>query len=144
MHDTPQHNGVAESLNRRLLERVHAMLHYSELPKNLWGEATHFAVWLKNRTSTRVHGNLTPIEKLTAQKPNLAGLPEWGQCVWVHTDKGNKLQVHGVEGRWVGFDDKSTHAHCIYWPGKNSIIVEHNVTFVPTNVTIASPFPLLF
>jgi gag-polypeptide of LTR copia-type/Integrase core domain/GAG-pre-integrase domain len=53
-HDTPQHNGVAESLNRRLVERVRAVLHHSKLPKNLWGEALHFIVWLKNRTSTRV------------------------------------------------------------------------------------------
>jgi hypothetical protein len=38
-HDTPQHNGVAESLNRRLLERVRAILHQADLPKNLWAEA---------------------------------------------------------------------------------------------------------
>jgi hypothetical protein len=43
-HDTPQHNGVAESLNHQLLERVRAMLHYTQLPKNLWGEAIMFAV----------------------------------------------------------------------------------------------------
>ena len=71
-HDTPQHNGVAESLNRRLLERVRAMLHYTQLPKNLWGEAIMFAVWLKNRTSTRALGN----------KPDLGGVPEWGQRVY--------------------------------------------------------------
>ena len=34
-HDTPEHNGVAEALNRRLLERVHTMLHQANLPKNL-------------------------------------------------------------------------------------------------------------
>ena len=43
-HDMPQHNGVAELLNRRLLERVRALLHHSQLPKNLWGEAIHFVV----------------------------------------------------------------------------------------------------
>jgi transposase InsO family protein len=40
MHDTPQHNGVAESLNRRLLERVRALLHHSGLPKSLWGKCS--------------------------------------------------------------------------------------------------------
>ena len=43
-HDTPQHNGVAESLNRCLLERVRAILHHSSLLKTLWGEAINFAV----------------------------------------------------------------------------------------------------
>jgi hypothetical protein len=46
--DTPQHNGVAESLNRRLMERTRAILHQAGLPKSLWAEAIHFAVWLKN------------------------------------------------------------------------------------------------
>ena len=36
-----------ESLNRRLLERVWAILHHnhSNLPETLWGEAIQFAVW---------------------------------------------------------------------------------------------------
>ena len=52
-HDTLQHNGVAESLNCRLLEHTPAMLHHSGLPKNLWAEAIRFAAWLKNRASTK-------------------------------------------------------------------------------------------
>ena len=54
VHDTPKHNGVAEWLNWTLLEWVQAMLHASQLPKFLWGEAVKHAVWLKNQTSTRV------------------------------------------------------------------------------------------
>jgi len=75
----PEYNGVAESLHCRLLEQVCAILHHSELPKSLWGEAIMFAVWLKNRTSTQALGNITPFEKLYGIKPNLGGLPEWGQ-----------------------------------------------------------------
>jgi hypothetical protein len=135
-HDTPQHNGVAESLNRRLLERVRAVLHHSGLPKHLWGEAVYFVTWLKNRTSTRALGNVTPYERLHGLKPNLAGVPEWGQRVWIHTDAGSKLDGRAVEGHWVGYDKDSTHAHRIYWPGKNSISVERNIRFAPTTVTI--------
>jgi hypothetical protein len=47
-HDTPEHNGVAEPLNRTLKEKVRAMLHAVDLPDNLWGEALKHAVWLKN------------------------------------------------------------------------------------------------
>lgn len=63
-NDTPQHNGVAESLNRRLLERVRAVIHASQLPKSLWGEAAQFIVWLKNRVITRALGKVTPYERL--------------------------------------------------------------------------------
>src|SRR6266404_153626 len=83
MHDMPQHNSVAESLNRQLLERVHAMLHQSNLPKNLWAEALHHAVWLKNRTSTCAIGNIAPYDKLYGSKPDLSSIPEWGQSIWV-------------------------------------------------------------
>ena len=47
-HDTPEHNRIAESLNRRRLKCTHAMLHQSGLPKFLWGEAVMHATWLKN------------------------------------------------------------------------------------------------
>ena len=77
-YDTPQHNSVAELLNCRLVEHVHTVLHQSRLPKMLWAEALHFVIWVKNRTLTRALGNVTPFEKLTRKKPNIAGVPEWG------------------------------------------------------------------
>ncbi len=35
MHNTPQLNGMAEQLNRTLLERIRAFVHMSGLPKML-------------------------------------------------------------------------------------------------------------
>ena len=52
VHDTPEHNGVVKRLNRTLVERVHAMMHASSMPKSLWGEAVMHATWVKNHTST--------------------------------------------------------------------------------------------
>jgi hypothetical protein len=138
-HDTPQHNGIAESLNRRLVECVRAVLHHSGLPKTLWGEALHFVVWLKNRTSTRVLGTITPFECVHGYKPNLGGVPEWGQRVWVHNGKGSKLDARGTVARWVGFDSDSTHAHRIYWPEKGRVMVERNIRLTMPTVTIRIP-----
>jgi len=76
MHDTPQHNRVAESLNRCIMERVHACLIQSRLPKSLWAEAANFVIWVKNCTTTKVLGDITPHKKLTRWKPNLAGVQE--------------------------------------------------------------------
>jgi transposase InsO family protein len=102
MHDTLEHNSIAESLNHWLIKHVHVVLHCSDLPKNLWAEAIQFTAWLKNCTSTHVIGDTTPYELLHSEKPNLAGLPKWGQQVWVHSASGSKLDTHAVEGRWVG------------------------------------------
>ena len=43
VHDTPEHNGVAERLNWTLVERVRTMMHTSGMPKSLWGEAVMHA-----------------------------------------------------------------------------------------------------
>src|SRR6267142_6642875 len=69
--DTPQYNRVAESLNCRLMEHAHAILHQANLPKTLWAEAVLHVVWLKNHTSMKALGTVTPYEKLYKEKPNL-------------------------------------------------------------------------
>jgi transposase InsO family protein len=68
--NTPQLNGIAECLNRTLLERIHALTHASGLPKSLWGEALRHAAWLKNRTATRALDGKTPFEALYGRPPD--------------------------------------------------------------------------
>src|SRR5712691_7030615 len=138
-HNPPQHNGVAESLHRRLVERMRAILHESGLPKSLWAEALQFVVWVKNRTLTRALGNVTPIEKLTGKKPNIAGLPEWGQRVWVHTAGNSKLDARAATAHWVRYDRDSTHAHRIYWAEQRKVSVERDVTFTGISSTVSIP-----
>jgi hypothetical protein len=121
------------------MERVRALLHHSGLPKTLWGEALHHATWLKNRSSTRVLGIITPYECLNGYKPNMAGVPEWGQRVWVRNFKGTKLDARGLMARWVGFDKESTHAHRVYWPEKHSLSVERDVRFTSDTVIVYTP-----
>ena len=87
-HDTPQHNGVVESLNCCLVECVCAVLHQSRLPKMLWVEALHFVVWVKNHTLTQALGNVTPFEKLTRKKPNIAGVV----LLWLWLNSGSSRE----------------------------------------------------
>ena len=129
VHDTPEHNGVAERLNRTLLEKVRAMLHESGLPKFLWAEATAHAVYLKNRTWTRTIGETTPFELLNGHKPNLKSLHPWGCKVRVHDDTGSKLDGRSKIGRWMGFDLETKDGHRVYWQEKRRISVERSVKF---------------
>lgn len=127
-HDSPHLNGIAERLNRTLMEKVRALLHTSGLPHSLWGEALRHSTWLKNRTSTRALGGKTPWQALYHAPPNLAGLKRFGETVWVHDPTGSKLDVRAWEGRWLGFDVES-HAHRVYCPAKATVAVERNVYF---------------
>ena len=47
---TPQQNGVAERMNRTLVESVRSMLSDAKLPKKFWAEALSTAVYLRNRS----------------------------------------------------------------------------------------------
>jgi hypothetical protein len=96
-HDTPQHNGVAERLNRMLLERLRALTYKSGLPKTLWGEVLRHATWLKNRTATRTLDGKTPYEALFGHPPNLSNLQLWGSIVHVHDATGSKLDMRARE-----------------------------------------------
>jgi transposase InsO family protein len=129
VHDTPQHNGVAERLNRTLVERVRAMIHASGLPHFLWGEAVRHAVWLKNRTSTRAVIGKTPYEAATGKKPDLSRVREWGSTIWVHNDSGTKLDPRAREGRWIGIDDASKGAR-VYWPTRRTVTVERSIYYM--------------
>ena len=129
IHDTPEHNGVAERLNRTLLEKVRAMLHETDLPKFLWAEAMAHAVYLKNRTWTRTIGDTTPFELLNGQRPNIANLQPWGCKVRVHDATGSKLDGRSSVGRWMGFDAETRDGHRIYWPERRTVSVERSVKF---------------
>ena len=77
------------------------MMYQANLPRKLWADAIRYAAWLKNWIPTKVLGDTTPFEKLYGQKPNLAGLPEWGQCVWVYNPSGSKLDACATpQARW--------------------------------------------
>ncbi|CAA0831270.1 Unknown protein, partial [Striga hermonthica] len=47
---TPQHNGVAERINRTIMEKVRCMLRMAKLHKPFWGEAVLTACYLINRS----------------------------------------------------------------------------------------------
>lgn len=128
VHDTPQHNGVAERRNRTILERVRAFLHSSQLPKYLWGEAVNHAVWLMNRTKTKALDGKTPFEVLYGKKPNLSEVREFGEKVWVRVEGGNKLGGRVREGHWLGMDQTSNGVR-IWWPDTRTTSIERNIHY---------------
>jgi hypothetical protein len=138
VHDTSQHNGIAEHLNRTLLEKVRAMLHKSGMPHALWGEAVRHAVWLKNRTPTKALDGGMPLEAATGRKPDLTHVRVWGSCVLVRVEGGSKLGGHIVKGHWMGIDEASANGCCVYWPNHRTVTVERNVYWDPSDAELLS------
>ncbi len=130
VHDTPEHNGVAERMNRTLAERLRGLIYDTSprLPFSLWGEALRHAVWIQNRVATSALKGMSPYEALYSKKPDLSKLRRFGEYVWVHDPNGSKLEPRACRRRWLGFDDISS-GHQIYWEESRSVAVERSVSF---------------
>ena len=120
------------------------MLMTAQLPKTLWPETIHHAVWLKNRTSMCALNGKTPYEIMHQTKPDLTDLPEWGARVFMIKMIACKLDQKATEACLLGYSGTSK-GHCIYGVDK-SISVKWNITFdnnmltVPDTILIAGEY----
>ena len=90
----PEQNGVAERLNRTLVEMVRSMLADSELPKSFWAEALATATYLRNRSPTKAVEGKTPYEALYGMKPKVQHLRVFGCIAYSHVPKHERLKLH--------------------------------------------------
>jgi hypothetical protein len=79
---------------------------------------------------------MTPFEAVFGQKPDLWDVCEWGEKVWVHIEKGNKLGGCVCKGCWVGIDNRTTNGFRIYWPDTRTVTVERNIHFDKTQASV--------
>ena len=57
---SPQQNGVAEQLNRAIMEGARSMLYQAKLPLAFWAEVCSTAVYLRNQSPTAALRDKTP------------------------------------------------------------------------------------
>ena len=128
---SPSQNGVAERLNRTLLERTRALLIQNSLPKFLWPEAITYAVYLKNRSPTRaLKQPITPHEAFWNKKPNVSQLQEFGTNCWVlqQGQKPSKLDAKSRSYQFVGISEDS-RAWRYYVPQSRKVLTSRNIIF---------------
>ena len=81
---TPEQNGVAECMNRTLVETVRSMLFDARVPHSFWAEALSTAVYLRNRSPTKVLDDMTPFEARMKEKPRVEHLRIFGCDAYAH------------------------------------------------------------
>jgi hypothetical protein len=123
----PEQNGVAERLNRVLMEKARAMLVESGLPDEMWAEAVVTANYTRNRTPVTLHGE-TPWEAFHGKKPNVSHLREFGAPVYMHVPKElrDKLEPVSEKGRFLGYEPDAK-AYRILRERDNRVIVSRDV-----------------
>ncbi|HEV7736915.1 MAG TPA: reverse transcriptase domain-containing protein [Chlamydiales bacterium] len=127
---SPAQNGIAERLNRTLVENARAMIFAKNLPKSLWPEAVGYACYIKNRSPVRALENMTPYEALLREKPNIERLEEFGTRCWVMVpdERRTKLEPTAECHVFTGINEYSKSWR--YWNTRsNKIQSSRNITF---------------
>ena len=102
---SPAQNGVAERLNRTLMESAGTMIRFARLPDSYWGEAVVTAAYIRNRVLTSpFKERVSPYEKWYQRRPDLSHLRVFG-CVayaYIPDCQRNKLVKKAEKFRFVG------------------------------------------
>ena len=103
--DTPPQNGVAERKNRHILEVARSLMYTMNVPKFLWSEAVMTAVYLINRTPSRLLGWKTPYEMLRGVNEFIIPPKVFGCTCFVrdHRPSVGKLDPRAVKCIFVGY-----------------------------------------
>src|ERR1044072_9168661 len=124
---TPQQNGLAERMNRTLLERTRCMLSNAGLPKVFWAEAVNTACYLINRCPSTAIGLKTPEEMWSGAPANYEKLRIFGCPAYAHIREG-KLDARALKCIFLGYPD-GVKGYELWWPEKRKCIISRDVTF---------------
>ena len=129
---TPEQNGVAERLNRTLVEAARSMICHAGLSSNYWGEAIATATYVRNRTVTTATSE-TPYEKWYGKKPDVSNLKVFGCVAYVHVPDPlrQKLDKKAEKLRFVGYN---THpkGYRLLNEGTGKVVIKRDVAFNET------------
>jgi hypothetical protein len=90
---TPRQNGVAERMNKTLMEKARCMLNGVGIGQEFWVEVVGTACYLVNRSPSSVLNGKTPQEVWTGKEPSLTHLKVFGCDAYVHVPKENRSKL---------------------------------------------------
>lgn len=131
---TSQQNGVAERLNRTIMEKVRSMLADSKRSTKLWAEAAATANVLRNRSPSQGKTK-TPWELFFGVKPDISGLRVFGCTAYVQVPAHQRRKLNDVskKGIFVGYAPNSKAYRILLDDG--TIVVSRDVIFDEMDMT---------
>ncbi|KAG8492366.1 hypothetical protein CXB51_009643 [Gossypium anomalum] len=99
---TPQQNGIAERMNRTIMEKVQCMLSNANLPKSFWAEVASTTCFLINRSLSVAIEKNTPQEVWSGNPANYSDLKIFGCLAYAHVDNG-KLEPRSIKCVFLGY-----------------------------------------
>ena len=128
---TPQHNGVAERMNRTIMEKVRSMIIMAKLPKPFWGEAVRAACYLINRSPSVSLNFEIPKKVWSGKKPSYSHLRVFGCLAFVHVSKElrQKLDARTTPCIFLGYGDEE-FGYRLWDPKQKQVIRSRDVVFL--------------
>lgn len=124
---TPESNGIAERLNRTVVESTRTTLRESGLPTTFWGYALLNSVAIRNKLPDSKGSS--PYERLTARKPDLNGFRPFGCQATVHIEKGLREKLDPKVKLCILLGNLGSGLYCLYDIGEEQIIKSRHVKF---------------
>lgn len=127
---SPQQNGLAERMNRTIIEKVRCMLIDAKLSKQFWGEAVCAAVNIIN-VLPNSSNNMVPNE-LWGQKPcNMKLFKVFGckAMVWKPEQKRKKLDAKAYQCIFLRYADNAK-AYRLFDLNTQKIVISRDVVFM--------------
>lgn len=130
---TPQQNGLAERLNRTLVEKARCLLFDAGLSKKFWAEAINTSNFIRNRCIATGLSGKTPFEMWNKTKPDLSGIRIFGSTVMVHVPKEKRLKFDKKSNKHilVGFSEH-IKGYRVYNPDSDDVTTSRDVVIVET------------
>ncbi|GJS52670.1 retrotransposon protein, putative, ty1-copia subclass, partial [Tanacetum coccineum] len=101
---TPQQNGLAERMNRSLLNKVRCLLIQSGLPDSFWVEATVTATYLIHRSPSITLEKKTPMDLWSGHPANYEMLRIFDCVAYSHVNQG-KLKPRAIKCIFLRYPD---------------------------------------
>ena len=127
---TPQQNGVAERMNRTLLERARCMRLNAELPKNFWAEAVNTACYIINRSPSSAIDFKIPEEVWSGKPIDFSKLRIFGCPGYVHvqSEERSKLDAKSRKCIFLGYA-QGVKGYRLWDPVAKKKVISNDVVF---------------
>lgn len=90
--ETPQQNGRVERKHQHIMNIARALMLQSGLPKFLWSYAIQHAVFLINRTPSKLLADHSPFQLMFGTLPDLANLKVFGSLCYVSSPTAHRTK----------------------------------------------------
>jgi hypothetical protein len=130
----PQQNGVAERMNKTLLNMVHSMMFFKNVKLMFWADVVLCAAYVKNRCPSHALEKKTPYEMWYGHIPLVRHLRVFGSTCYalIPKEQRSKLDARSWKCIFLGYSN-TTKGYRLYNETNKKFILSRDVIFLESS-----------